>query len=352
MALSSIGPAAASALPELMKILDKKDPVVLPGAIYAIGRLGPEGKPAERKLRDLAARGDPFTRVIATWAICKMHPENQKLLADSLPVLVTALIDKEPRTRAAATKALVDLKPRPALLMPAIGKIMDAVRPESMNNIVEAVADAGAPAVPVLIKALGEPSQRPKVAAILGRLGPEAKDAAPALADILETDKSPAARREALIALGSIGPFAYQQAPAIAKVLKDDDAQLRAAACYALGKIGPLAVGSKGELLDCLKSEDELCSMAAAWALTRVDPNCPEGAKIGPLPNERFVQSGRSYPHGSRHRAAIAWRASSGSHPRLEKGGRRRFASGHSHRRGGGDQDGGKMRGKVLGLRS
>jgi HEAT repeat protein len=279
MTLSSIGPAAASALPELMNILDKKDPVVLPGAIFAIGRLGPAGKPAEKKLRELAAREDPFTRVIATWALCKLNPENQKLAADSLPVLVTALIDKEPRTRAAATKCLIDLKPRPALLMPAIGKIMDAVQPEMMPNIVEAIADVGAPAVPVLVKALNEQSQRAKVAAILGRLGPEAKEAAPALAGIVENDKSPAARREALIALGAIGPFASGQAPAIAKVLKDDDSQLRAAACYALGKIGPLAIGSKNELLECLKSEDELCSMAAAWALTRVDPNCPEGAR-------------------------------------------------------------------------
>jgi HEAT repeat protein len=278
MALSSIGPAAASALPELMNVLDRNEPVVLPGAIFAIGRLGPLGKPAEKKLRDLVARGDPFTRVIGTWAICKIFPDNQKLIADSLPVLVTALIDKEPRTRAAATKSIVDLKPRPALLMPAIGKIMDAVRPDSMNNIVEAVADTGAPAVPILVKALGDESQRPKVAAILGRLGPDAKDAAPALANILEKDKSPAARREALIALGSMGPFAAQQSPAIAKVLKDRDVQLRAAACYALGKIGPLAIGSKSELIDCVKSEDELCGMAAAWALTRVDPNCPEGA--------------------------------------------------------------------------
>jgi HEAT repeat protein len=278
MALSSIGPEAASALPELLNSLDKNDPVVMPGAIFAIGRLGALGRPAEKKLRDLVARGDPFTRVIGTWAICKINPDNQKLIADSLPVLVTALIDKEPRTRAAATKSIVDLKPRPALLMPAIDKIMDAVRPDSMNNIVEAVADAGVPAVPILVKALSDESQRPKVAAILGRLGPEAKEAAPALANILEKDKSPAARREALIALGSIGPFAAEQSPAIAKVLKDNDVQLRAAACYALGKIGPLAVGSKSELLDCVKSDDELCSMAAAWALTRVDPNCPEGA--------------------------------------------------------------------------
>jgi HEAT repeat protein len=279
MALSSIGPAAVTALPELKSILDKKDPVVMPGAIFAIGRLGPAGKPAERQLRDIAEREDLFSRVIASWALCKLNPENQKLLADSVLVLVTALIDKEPRTRDAATKCLVDLKPRPSLLMPAIGKIINGANSESMNNIVEAIADVGVPAVPILIRALNEESQRPRVAAILGRLGPDAKDAAPALAAIVEQDKSPAARREALIALGSIGPFANIQAPVVAKVLKDDDTQLRAAACYTLGKIGPLAVGCKNDLLECLKSEDELCSMAAAWALTRVDPNCPEGSK-------------------------------------------------------------------------
>ena len=74
--------------------------------------------------------------------------------------------------------------------------------------------------MPNLVKALEEESLRPKIAAILGRLGPDAKEAAPALAEIVEKDKSPAARREALIALGSIGPFAAEQAPTIAKVLQ------------------------------------------------------------------------------------------------------------------------------------
>jgi HEAT repeat protein len=252
---------------------------VLPGAIYAIGKIGPAGKSAEKKLKELAAREDTFTRVIATWAILKMHPENQKLLTDSLPIFVTALADKEPRTRTAATKALIDLKPGPLLVMPAVGKVMEGASPAALENIVEAISDVGALAVPNLVKALEEESLRPKIAAILGRLGPDAKEAAPALAEIVAKDKSPAARREALIALGSIGPFAAGQVPAIAKVLKDEDSKLRAAACYSLGKIGPPAISAKADLLECLKDSDELCNMAAAWALTRVDPNCPEGSK-------------------------------------------------------------------------
>ena len=125
-----------------------------------------------------------------------------------MPVLVTALIDKEPRTRAAATKCLVLLKPPPALLMPAIGKIIEAANADAMNNIVEAVADVGA----LRGAGLGEGGSSkirsaPRVAAILGRLGPDAKDAAPALAGILEKDKSPSVRREALIAHGFHRPI-------------------------------------------------------------------------------------------------------------------------------------------------
>jgi HEAT repeat protein len=279
MALASIGPASASAMPELMKILDKKDPVVLPGAIYAIGRIGPAAKSAEKRLRELAAQDDTFTRVISTWAILKIHPEDRKLLANSLPVIVTALIDQEARIRAAATKALVDLKPDPALAMPAIRRVMEGASPDAMADIVEAIADVGVPAVPNLIKALEAEPLRPKIATLLGRLGPEAREAAPALAGVVEKDKSPVARREALIALGAMGPFAADEAPVITKVLNDEDSKLRAAACYALGKIGPLAIASKANLMECLKSNDELCSMAAAWALTRVDPACPEGSQ-------------------------------------------------------------------------
>jgi HEAT repeat protein len=279
MTLAAIGPASAPALPELMKILDGKDRAVLPGAIYAVGSIGPPAKSVERKLRELITREDPFTRVIATWAILKMHPDDQEMLADSLPALVTGLINKEARTRAAAAKCLTDLKPRPALAMPAILKVMDGASPEAFPNIIDTVENGGASAVPVLIKALDEQPLRPRIAAILGRIGPDAKEAAPALAGVVEKEKSSAARREALIALGAIGPFASGQVPVIAKVLGDDDSKLRAAACYALGKIGPVAITSKNELRECLKSDDEMCSMAAAWALTRVDPNCPEAAK-------------------------------------------------------------------------
>jgi HEAT repeat protein len=279
MALASIGPASAPALPELTKILDGKDAVALPGAIYAIGKIGPPAKSAEKRLRELAGGADAFDRVIASWAILKIHPDNQKMLNDSLPLFVTALVDKEPRMRVAATKALLDLKPDPQTIMPAIGKAMDGASAAALENIVEIIGGAGASAVPNLVKALKEESLRPKVAVILARIGPEAKGAAPALAEIVENDKSPVARREALIALGAIGPFAAEQTPAIAKVLHGDDSQLRAAACYSLGKIGPLALSAKADLLECLKADDELCYMAAAWALARIDPNCPEGSK-------------------------------------------------------------------------
>jgi HEAT repeat protein len=169
------------------------------------------------------------------------------------------------------------LKPRPALLIPAICKVMDGASPEAMNHILEAVEPVGARAAPVLVKALEDAALRPRVAAMLGRLGPDAREAAPALAGIVERDPSPAARREALIALGAMGPFAAEQAPIIAKVLKDDDFRLRAAACYALGKIGPPSIASKDELLECRDSGNELCGAAAAWALSRVDPQRPAG---------------------------------------------------------------------------
>ena len=89
----------------------------------------------------------------------------------------------------------------------------------------EAAADAlgriGPAAVPALLQALASPEKamRLKATEVLGRMGPEAKDAVPDLVRLLE-DPDLAVRKAATRTLGRIGPAAGDAVPALMRSLE------------------------------------------------------------------------------------------------------------------------------------
>jgi HEAT repeat protein len=88
----------------------------------------------------------------------------------------------------------------------------------------EAAADAlgrmGPAAVPALIQALQNPdvSVRRKAVEVLGRVGPDAKDAVPELVKLLD-DPDEDVRKSAARTLGRIGPPAQDAVPALVRTL-------------------------------------------------------------------------------------------------------------------------------------
>jgi len=280
LALAAIGPKAAAAVPLLSALLDEKDVPGLSGSVvFALGAIGPAAKSAEPKVQTLAASADapPFLKTLCHWARARMNPDDEELVRAVVPELVAALASDEPRLRAAAAQALLDLNPDPEIVRPEIKKVLDAGRPEVVNDVLNALAGLGEEAVPRVIEALKVPEVRARAAAVLRRIGPAAKDAVPGLIDAL-ADENAETRSEVLFALGAIGPDAAAATPAIAKALDDEETDVAYAACYALGQIGPGAMDAKPALVEKLSAEDEFLTMATAWALARIDPKCEETA--------------------------------------------------------------------------
>lgn len=95
-------------------------------------------------------------------------------------------------------------------------------------SLQETVADAlrriGSAAVPSLIQSLksSDPDLRLQAIEILGRMGPEAKDAVPDLIERLGDD-DPRVRKMAVRALGQIGPAAAAAVPELIRILQSSD---------------------------------------------------------------------------------------------------------------------------------
>jgi len=278
LALAAIGPEAASAVPALIKVV-KGDEINAPPAVYALGSIGPKAKSAEVVLKKLALANDtkPLLRTVSLWALAMINPDDKQLVAVVVPRLVKALQSEEPRVRAAAARALVDLDPDPEILRPLLKKVMETASPEVVDDVLDALASLGERAVPRLIEALKHEQMRSEVAMIIARIGTPAKAAVPALVKSLD-DEDPQTRSEVLFALAAIGPDAAASVPAVSKLLDDPEASVRYGACFALGKMGPAAMPAKAAVVKKLSSDDPFLAMAAAWALAQIHPECGETA--------------------------------------------------------------------------
>jgi HEAT repeat protein len=279
MALGSIGAASSPAVPQLKALLEQNNPAMVPGALFALGKIGPTAESAEPLVRKEMASANPFNKVLAAWALAKLDPQDKARVQAAVPILVEGLTSKEVRVRTAAARELFDLRPGPELVKPLIKQALEKADRETVGNVIDAIAGLGKPVVPLMIQALkNNPESRPRVAKVLAQIGLEAKEAAPTLAEVVAQDKNPDAQREALFALAAIGPGAAKEASVIAAVLKADNERMRALAAYALGRIGPAAIGAKAALQKQLEDK-EFPALAAAWALAHIDPQCPETPK-------------------------------------------------------------------------
>jgi HEAT repeat protein len=281
LALAAIGEASAPATDALVESLDCEVNGVV--ATYAMGKIGRVPPAAKKKILKNARSEDGVLATVSLWALARLNPDDEKLQRRSVRRLAEFLKSDDPKQRVAAAQALIELDPDPEISRPIIKKVMDGASPEVLDTVLDAVASLGEKALPRMIEALKAPEVRARVASIIARIGPKAKQAVPALVEAL-ADPEPETRNEVLFALGSIGPGAESAVPAVAKALGDPDMNVRYAACYALGSIGPAAKSAKAALQRNLASPDEFLAMDSAWALSRIDPGCTESApKTVPL---------------------------------------------------------------------
>ncbi len=229
-ALANIG---ESTVPAVTKALsDKKTRL---GAAMTLGLLGPKAKAAVPELVKLLADKDPVIRSGVALALSKVAPENGKVVS----VLAGALSDSDYGVRHKAARALARCGAAAKGAVPALQKALADARKEVRYAAFGALGRLGPEAVSTLTEALGNGDDawaRKYAARALGNLGPKATAAVPALAKAL-SDKDAEVRREAAWSLGLIGPAAKKALPELQKALKDSDHVVPVAAEAALKRI-------------------------------------------------------------------------------------------------------------------
>jgi HEAT repeat protein len=185
--------------------------------------------------------------------------------------LTAALKDENPRMRRAAARGLHELGAPPDVVAPAMIAALADADPQVLANVADALATLGPAAVPKIVAALEIEELRGAALAVLGRMGPAAKDAVPALVNELARQDDPR-RAEVQLALAAIGPDAAAAVPALVESLSSDDDHVRRTALYALGKIGPAASAAIPELRGHLRQGDKLRRVAVVWALLQIQP--------------------------------------------------------------------------------
>ncbi len=272
MALAAIGTPSADTLNAAEKALADPENSVKYAAAYVLGMGGDASRSSTPKLIELAQDKDPFLRSISAWAIARANRDNAPTFNRAVALLLTALKDQDKDVRLAAVEALEDLRPDHTLVLPALIEAFAEKDPVILSNVADALVQIGKPAVQPLRNSLKSPEQRRAAVHVLGRIGPEAKDAIPDLLEALRGEEDKVARREIFMSLSNIGPAPPSLIPELMKDLQAEDIQLKAGATYALGTIGPAAKEALPEIRKNLASRDEKLRLVSVWALVHIAP--------------------------------------------------------------------------------
>jgi len=110
-ALANIGPGAKAAVPELIKELEIQDSPLRFSVAFALGKIGPDAVAAEPALLNTTKDADPSLSVLGGWAILQIDGATEETAAKVLPVLIAGLDAPLPQTRRTAAEALETLGP-------------------------------------------------------------------------------------------------------------------------------------------------------------------------------------------------------------------------------------------------
>lgn len=191
-------------------------------------------------------------------------------------------------------------------------KALTSSDPATQAQTHQALKEGGRSAAPVLVEVLQKDDNaeaRWKAADLLGRLGPEGRQAPAALSALTAAlkDANPHVRAVAATALDSLGPAGPEAIPALQDLLATpdclpalralakygadaasaigkivpllrhkDDSEIRWNAARTLGKIGPAAKEAAPKLVEAMKDPEPLVREHAAEALGDIGPEAKE----------------------------------------------------------------------------
>ena len=275
--LGHLGPAAGSAVQDLLVGLNDADEQVVRAAITAIGDVHARGEVCVPALiRMLTSRSVPV-RVVTARALGEFGREATSAVTALLPLIR----DSHAPVRAAVAGTLgATGDGRVEVVSALTGLLADenaAVTVQAANGL----SQLGEAAVPALVRLLQDERFRPLAIEILGEMGPAARAAVPSLQTLLtEVEVNAAVRHEALVALGHLGPVAKSAVPQLRGLLANSmDVELQSGVAWVLARIGDR------ESIPALKrlaveTQNERTRLGVAWALVTLDPSNPEHQRV------------------------------------------------------------------------
>ena len=226
-AIAELGEPAGPLAADVARLLD--DEGLGGAAASALGHLGPGVGLAEKELVGRRLAEALAARADHTrYEASLAFRDLGRYAAPAVPVLISLLDDPSPETRKSAAEALRWIGPPAA---PAVEPLIRLVRRES----------------PMRGQGPAEPSEdwsfRTAPVEALGAIGSAAAEAAPVLAYRLRRDPEPEVRARTAEALGSIGPPAASAIPALVdRIRHDPDGRVHGAALTSLRQIGPASL--------------------------------------------------------------------------------------------------------------
>lgn len=278
--LSKLPGAGAAVRPALSSLLSDPSPAVrLAGALaWATTQSDPE--PGIHQLTLLLGDSSIYVRSHAAAALGQLRTRS----ASAFQRLLDLLQDEAAEVRAASAAASMEIAPDPEILVTPLAKLLSDRDRRVSDAAAGALARIGSPALPVLERALKDPSLEARCAAALalGRLQ-RVPGAVAALLRAVADHGQPAVVRRGMVsalrrqaerrldARGKRGGSpAVSAVPALLECLKDEDAIVREEAAGAIGNVGPEARAAAASLLSVLRDGNASVRRAAAFALEQV----------------------------------------------------------------------------------
>lgn len=287
----------ATAVPELIRLLESRDPVWRKALWKTALKLPPRFRPMmvrhsrvpdERAVHRCAARALAVIGLEATPAIPalgRMLRSRQdefrwdaaaalgRIGTNSLDVLTEALRDANPNIRCAAIDGLAQLG---AGALPAIPALIEALKDQTeavRNAAIACLGRIGPSAAPSLAEAIERERglARQGAAKALMSLGASRRVVAPALLQMIR-DEDPAAREQAIATLAAIHAYEEPAVKALAAALRDPVPEVRRAAAKGLGEVNWKAQPAVPALIESLKDQSSAVRASAARTLGLIRP--------------------------------------------------------------------------------
>jgi HEAT repeat protein len=236
--IAQIGPAA---VPELLKVIEKKDAKNRPLAIKALGLIASKSREVIPHLIGFLGHSEADLRNAAAGALGAIDPKPK----ESVPALTKALKDEDPGVRLASAWALIAVE----------GSLSDPVK-DAMEELLKHK----------------EATTRRDAAMVFVESGAGGKSALPGLQERSKKDDDAGVRSASALAVARItGAQANQRAVAVMlKALKDKDPRVRQDGARCLGQLGADAKSAVPALSIALEDGDEDVRKVAAEALEKI----------------------------------------------------------------------------------